>query len=1555
VKRSAIVLVALCSLLRAHSLQAQQQFPTLERGLQPGKLYHFAGIDNVNIFNGNLTITLPIGLSYPLDGGLSHQLTLSYNSNLWDWEQFSSCDGSIQQKAAVPATRSNAGDGWILGYGDYIPRGDPSNKSFADVYAAADGGDHRFDRGTDSDPYTKYTADGSNLRLRTLSATSTTAYIDFPDGTVQRYAKNSGTQWDLRSIDSPRGDSHVLLNKPSVRPSQCGVNTDSWWTASDGIRTTYLCFKNYNMDYADKPMIDSVVLDGPQGQSTVYRFAYNTFDVQLPHGEPPAWQNPCGIGRTSHRVTVLKSITLPDQSAFKFEHEPDHNAPVQGLYYTPNLLSMTLPTGGRIEYDYGFQYVPPMTLCMFGYNNTAGTEVTFGTPPMVVTKRTIRTAPMAGGTPETATWTYTYGARGGKTGGADCRTLVSGPDGDRTDTHFSVWPGDMANDSPEGFKSLYYGFPYGSYDASQNRYLSTETFTCSGSQCTKMRSTYVRHDVELRATPVPSLPTVAMPFHRLASQRTFYHDDPANCVASGVTNICRSKSTEFTDWDGFGHYRQTTATHDFGAGGTRTEKTDWNKPGGVQRVIASYEPWTLDEYENHTVEEGGGVTADQACFLPVPQNTAQRFLRAKRTLKAATPGPTDLITLFDLKPDGNLEYEKYFGGDKTPLTGGAATGANLCTAVGSLSTPAYEIKHTWQNGEVSSSQYTGTSFLSSNLTIDRTGLVTESRDSAGVLTKYFYDSSGRINRIEPAGSAAVTDAYSNAVLASDGSLLQPASAIERRESSVTPIERKFIFDSLGRVWRETTQMPQGKLSLRESIYDNLGRQRTLSEWADLPSGSNELTFGLSTRTTFDHYDIFGRLGRVTSPDGSAITFGYTGERIKTRITGIWTGGPQDSAVMGTEEYDGFGRVRTVTQKSGPTNSTTVIGSDVVTTYGYDSGNRLTSVKMGAGTGPVQNRLFDYDGRGLLRWESQPESGIASYEYDARGHVVSKTQSAANSLFDLKFTYDQAERPTLIEGRNPFYDPANPTPSQPQFRPVKEFAYENNANNGTDLRLGKLTRATRHNYGELIAESDFEVSDLFEYADAAGRKTKRTTSITEIAGGFGGYRYPVRDITTSMEYNDLDLPSKMRYPSCVDCGLPPTDPDRYAMTRTYDVGRLKSISGYVSDITYWPNGMRNVLQHTNGIADTQVVTNMTRPSQISFGVYDRCVRPTFAVQPASGQVASSGNAYVLSVTVNGTGPFTYEWQEATNWAVIGTSASITVNPTATTEYMVTVTGPCGHESSQRAKVTVGQCATPSTGLIEAVLQPDGSWILKPNPEARPGRTFNWTRPPDANSLGTSETLVVGVLSTTATYHLAVTDSCGTGGGDVTINVPLPITSGLHATATGSNQVSVTWPAISGAAQYTVLRRSGSTWDAVGTTTAANFNDGTVAASRTYAYHVTSNNGGSTDYDVATTMSFTPAVSGQMITATPVNDMLNAVNKVRGAAGWPALAWSNVLAATDPLPAPGSLVLARHVMSCRARMNEALQALGVRILPYANADLAGDTILAADINEVQQRAQ
>src|SRR5258708_3221583 len=58
--------------------------PNIARGFDVGKPYQMNGIDNINLFNGNLTVTLPIGQRYHVNGGLGYGLALVYSGNVWD-------------------------------------------------------------------------------------------------------------------------------------------------------------------------------------------------------------------------------------------------------------------------------------------------------------------------------------------------------------------------------------------------------------------------------------------------------------------------------------------------------------------------------------------------------------------------------------------------------------------------------------------------------------------------------------------------------------------------------------------------------------------------------------------------------------------------------------------------------------------------------------------------------------------------------------------------------------------------------------------------------------------------------------------------------------------------------------------------------------------------------------------------------------------------------------------------------------------------------------------------------------------------------------------------------------------------------------------------------------------------------------------------------------------------------------------------------------------------------------------------------------------------------
>ena len=47
--------------------------PAMERGFNPDNVYEIGEIDQVNLFNGNLTAAIPLGPSYQVGGGFSYR------------------------------------------------------------------------------------------------------------------------------------------------------------------------------------------------------------------------------------------------------------------------------------------------------------------------------------------------------------------------------------------------------------------------------------------------------------------------------------------------------------------------------------------------------------------------------------------------------------------------------------------------------------------------------------------------------------------------------------------------------------------------------------------------------------------------------------------------------------------------------------------------------------------------------------------------------------------------------------------------------------------------------------------------------------------------------------------------------------------------------------------------------------------------------------------------------------------------------------------------------------------------------------------------------------------------------------------------------------------------------------------------------------------------------------------------------------------------------------------------------------------------------------------
>lgn len=1498
------------------------------RGFNVNGVYQMNGTDNVNTYNGNLTLTIPLGQAYPIGGGLSYQLRLHYNSNIWESELREECtEGDPACEGpflyAYPHRAANAGIGWTLSLGKIYMPDQPPNNSQRWVYEAPDGAYRHFFDTIHSDAAeapvsgVSYTRDGTYLRMREVGASRV---IDFPTGEAHTFVESSpGSKvWRLASISNRYPANVLTLSYPSANQ----------WILSDGFREHIVNFGSYTWDDAvagTRMLVNSVVLKTFGTTTATYKLQYTQSALQRPLS---MHTYPTHLVPRSVTVQVLTKVVLPDDTPA----DDADNRTYQFVAPSGWPSEMKLPTGGAIQWSWGEIYRFPQPA-------DEGTTTTVTTAIGVTSRRTYDTGDVLLGE-----WTYTSilsGAVSVDDHDKEMKNTITDPVGNRTEFFFSVSPMEVGV-----WKKSEYGLPITRFspDATGTRWLS-QRFIPAG-QTTPVRSTYLRyeHDTQALSGGVPILLSHDAQNRRIVSTRAVHDDDGGHFV-----------QTDRSDFDGLGHHRTVATSSTIADTPARTTRTEYNPATGTYpgsfTMLGTSSPWLTETYTSTTVEEGDRVLRAEFCFDSNGFPTRSRALRNVQRLSngaplsiAAARSATDVISVVAPDGRGNPAFSELYGGDK----GSVGTGS-LCASGLSLGTRTERIDYTHPTSSTmleATSQYAGFQYFHTDTTVDLgTGLPESSRDHAGIETTYQYDSLGRITLVTPTARATTKYVYNSTNPAEVTVTQYPAGT----QSGAVLTKTRYVFDGFGKLVKEHVTMPDGTESRRETVFNNLGQTESVSE----------LGVAVTLPKTVMTYDALGRTKTVTPPDGSGslTEFEYVGERMKTRKSRIWTG--SSSVVPAVEVYDGYGRLVSVEEKSGPTSSAVRIGSDVLTSYRYDPAGRLVLVTMKkkSAADAVQQRLFDYDGRGFLLWESHPESGVTSYVYDARGLVVEKNEGAAGTLFDLQYQYDAAGRLTHVRGRNPFFDPSDP--GQPAFRIIKSFAFST----VDGLSEGKLLRATRYNYpDEPRIAPIYKIEHEYTFFDDAGRPQQRLTYISSIDDRWGtdDSETLLQTVNLATEFDDLDRQKVRHYPTCLDCGMPPETPLR-TITTTYSKGRVVSLSDFVPSMTYSPNGLRHVLTHSNTIADTQTSSIMTRPDSIGFATYKNCAQPVITSQPSGGSQAAG--TVTLSVTATGsagTDGLLYRWFKIGMGEIAGATSSTYQVPTLTAEgtFWVEITGACGYVESQYAIVTPSGCVAPETGVIAVHNQADGSKKLVPDPTYRtsPGfPRFEWRRTSDNQVMGTSETLTVASLTATTTYSLKVTDACGDSAvTTVTLTVAPPMPTTLTATRTGATQITVTWPSVAGQSTFKLERRSGIYWEFVAQVSGTSYVDGALAPGRTYAYRLTAN-GAHSNTDVASTWTFVPVAVGGTVGAQAFADALGAVNKVREASGWPAVTWDNILSTTDPLPEPGATVLMRHITACRARMNEALQALGALVTAYADPDLTGVPMKAAHVNDIYARAQ
>jgi hypothetical protein len=329
-----------------------QPDPTTERGMRPGLAYRVEGLDNVNVFNGTMTINIPLGQTYPVNGPLAYSFIASYATNAWesgehDVDIYGS--GGVQTETyqySFPSRYANAGFGWIVTLGLLkVTEG-----STATTYVAPDGSEHEFatalhfnDPNETPSTAVQYTHDGTYLRLKLLT---NERRLEFPNGVAHRFDLTGR----LFRMEDPFGnhvDVQYLTRLQVDGPSGNTVLDDSTvWKITDSVgrehkvyfRPGWRTLEDYWGEWDPEPykveheLVDKVVLAAFNGSQAQYTFNYDpatlpenvTYDT---NGEPNV------AHRTSRRckarkldpytsfyetVGILTSIGMPHGRAIRW-------------------------------------------------------------------------------------------------------------------------------------------------------------------------------------------------------------------------------------------------------------------------------------------------------------------------------------------------------------------------------------------------------------------------------------------------------------------------------------------------------------------------------------------------------------------------------------------------------------------------------------------------------------------------------------------------------------------------------------------------------------------------------------------------------------------------------------------------------------------------------------------------------------------------------------------------------------------------------------------------------------------------------------------------------------------------------------------------------------------------------------------------------------------------------------------------------------------------------------------------------------------------------------
>lgn len=339
--------------------------------------FHDSSIDSINEFNGQLTVPISVGPEYPVGPSLKLQLTLVYNSKVWDY-------GAPVPEDTVGEWRPIAGDpalgiGWNFTPGKIQPcgtnlqrvcfvRSDGAEIVFfpketiggITYWETRDSNPYRLSRAGGVGAYTMLDGDG----LTYTFSHQVSGYDDDranPPGYTRDYGRGRDGWYltEITDLFGNRVEVEYWINAASC-PYQCsgGSSMDCSGSVNSWIPRYFRVqpvgeaedlVVEVVLDFAQTRLVTGLRFKVRQGASETWaEWNFTYLDLTYTRGF-----SGCGttVLKTLSRVelpTDISGLAVGERARYEFTYWQNQGSSFDGL-----LKTMKLPTGADVRYDYG--------------------------------------------------------------------------------------------------------------------------------------------------------------------------------------------------------------------------------------------------------------------------------------------------------------------------------------------------------------------------------------------------------------------------------------------------------------------------------------------------------------------------------------------------------------------------------------------------------------------------------------------------------------------------------------------------------------------------------------------------------------------------------------------------------------------------------------------------------------------------------------------------------------------------------------------------------------------------------------------------------------------------------------------------------------------------------------------------------------------------------------------------------------------------------------------------------------------------------------------------